>query len=271
MWRSFLFLFLFIVPFYALSQNSPFEFNKISNTNGLSNNSINCIFQDSYGFIWFGTLNGLNRFDGNDFLVFHNDTRNKASISNDIITSIQEDKNKRLWIGTASGLNIYDPTTEKFQNYNNNPDQNKALTVRSGISTVYATNRFIWIGTRDRRINNSGLYRFDQQTQVFDPNPLGNFNLVDKKINSICEDKDHHLWIGTSKGLNRLTYNTITNKAITLDTYYNNISDASSISNNKINTIYKDHNNDLWIGTSNGLNKLVYTTGTSTAPLQFIR
>src|SRR6476661_6888684 len=112
----FYFLLLFLLGQNSIQAQENLLFKRISDTDGLSNNSIQCIFQDSNGFIWFGSLNGLNRFDGKDFLVFNHNSHDKKSISNDVITSIQEDQYKMLWIGTAKGINIYDPTTGEFLN-----------------------------------------------------------------------------------------------------------------------------------------------------------
>ncbi|MGV3766252.1 MAG: two-component regulator propeller domain-containing protein [Chitinophagaceae bacterium] len=81
---------------------------------GLSNNSIRCIFQDHNGYMWFGTYDGLNRFDGYDFKVFRNSPRDSLSLPHNFIYSIQEDKSNRIWVGTGQGIGIYDPHTGVF-------------------------------------------------------------------------------------------------------------------------------------------------------------
>lgn len=87
---------------------------KIGIEQGLSNNSIRCIFQDHNGYMWFGTYDGLNRYDGYDFKVFRNRPGDSLSLSHNFIYSIAEDKSNRLWIGTGQGIGIYDPLTDVF-------------------------------------------------------------------------------------------------------------------------------------------------------------
>jgi ligand-binding sensor domain-containing protein/signal transduction histidine kinase len=82
--------------------------------NGLSNNAVLCSLQDSNGFMWFGTKDGLNRFDGYTFKVFRNDTRNTQSIGNNIIYCLYEDKDGKIWVGTDGGIYQYDALTERF-------------------------------------------------------------------------------------------------------------------------------------------------------------
>ncbi len=89
----------------------------LSLTDGLSQGTVKCIFQDSKGFLWFGTLNGLNRYDGYGFKIFTNNPENPATISDNNINNIAEDVQGNLWIGTSNGLNKYDSKTETFENF----------------------------------------------------------------------------------------------------------------------------------------------------------
>ncbi len=83
--------------------------------NGLSNNQINAIFKDDKDFMWFGTMAGLNRYDGYKFRIFKHNLRGSASINDDFITKIVKGPNRKIWISTRSGWNIFDPNTEKFE------------------------------------------------------------------------------------------------------------------------------------------------------------
>ena len=91
-----------------------YEVENISPDNGLSNSWVSSIHQDEEGFMWFGTWNGLNRFDGYGFTVFKPVAGDTLSLSNNAIRALCEDHAGYLWIGTENGLNWYDPNTEKF-------------------------------------------------------------------------------------------------------------------------------------------------------------
>jgi ligand-binding sensor domain-containing protein len=109
----------FIVFFFHLSFNldaQDIKFERISNELGLSQNLISAIIQDDQGFLWVGTKDGLNRYDGYQFKVFKNDPTDSTSISDNYIKSLYIDNQSRLWVGTSNGLNIYDPEQETFHN-----------------------------------------------------------------------------------------------------------------------------------------------------------
>ena len=109
-----LFLILLMVSVMCLSaQNSLFQFSRIDIASGLSNNGVNCIFKDSKGFLWFGTMSGLNRFDGYTFKIFRNDINDSSSISDNSVLKILEGPDNKLWVYFRVGFNIYDPVTEK--------------------------------------------------------------------------------------------------------------------------------------------------------------
>ena len=97
-----------------------------NNNSGLSHNTVMCLFQDSKGFIWVGTKNGLNRFDGHDFKVYQRgDSINE--LRNSMIYCITEDKDKTLWIATDKGISLYDPFTETFSNFNKQTDKQERV------------------------------------------------------------------------------------------------------------------------------------------------
>lgn len=101
---------------YAENEN-PFFFSHLGVEDGLSQISILSIFQDSEGYIWFGTRNGANRYDGYEFKVYQNEVNNPASISDNYIRKISEDKNKNIWIGTSNGVNCIDYKTQQISRF----------------------------------------------------------------------------------------------------------------------------------------------------------
>jgi len=96
------------------AQNDQFQFSRLDISNGLSHNQVNCIFKDSKGFMWFGTLAGLSRYDGYKFKVFKHTDNDTSSLNDDFIVNIGQAPNNKLWVQSRTGFNIYDPYTEKF-------------------------------------------------------------------------------------------------------------------------------------------------------------
>src|ERR1700753_2278928 len=95
------------------AQNNQFQFSHLDINNGLSHNDVTCIFKDKQGFMWFGTLSGLNRYDGYKFKIFKHAVSDTTTLDDDYIVSISEGPDNKLWIETRNGFDIYDPATEK--------------------------------------------------------------------------------------------------------------------------------------------------------------
>jgi len=105
---------LMLLSLKSFGQQGQYQFLHIRTSNGLSHNRINCIFKDSKGFMWFGTMSGLNRYDGYKFRIFKHSLKDSTSLIDDYISNIMEGPDEKLWIETRSGLNIFDPVTETF-------------------------------------------------------------------------------------------------------------------------------------------------------------
>src|ERR1700748_1392090 len=97
----------------GFSQAPKLSFKHLGYEQGLSNTSVECILQDHRGYMWFGTRDGLNRYDGHEIKIFRNVQTDSGSISDNYITFLYEDSTQRLWIGTLNGLNSYDPYSNK--------------------------------------------------------------------------------------------------------------------------------------------------------------
>ena len=241
--RIFLVLMCFTIS--ARSQNISMKFHQITTKDGLSQATINGIVQDKYGFIWIGTQDGLNRYDGYEFKVFKHETGKPKSISDSYILSLYTDSKDNIWIGTETGLNCYDFKTEQFiccigsdyiskkYNHNNN------VTV---ITQCLENPDFLWIGT------NNGVKRFNAQSMQFDNYITPYFDTVHqrhKSITSIFEPAPGILWIGTTDGLFRID----TKKEI-----FKHFINDDGLSSNFINCIFEDSKQDIYVGTLNGLN-----------------
>ncbi len=233
----------------AYGRNSGAKFEHISIEQGLSQSSVFSILQDSRGFLWFGTLDGLNRYDGYTFTVFKSDPRNQNTLSNNTIVRIFEDQDSILWIGTlGGGLNRFDPSTEQFTRYRHSPTDSTSLSNDNVRSIYQDMNGTMWIGTND------GLNRFDPAGRTFFrySSIPGNKNSISNNVIwSIHESPSEPgiLWIGTYDGLNRLTVSTGE-----FSVFKHSPADAASLSNNYIWSVIDHDAEHLWVGTNNGLN-----------------
>ncbi len=247
-----LFCFFSINTFTGLSaQKPPLRFKHLSVTDGLSQSWVRCIHQDSYGFIWFGTgANGLNKYNGYEFTVYKNNPRIKNSLSNNSITAIYEDHNRNLWIGTQIGLNLYDR-------------ENDGFVVYPGIENQFITG---FCETRDSKlfvITVNNIYEIKPADMSAKPYCIqAGGCLTDIFVDAIVEDDFGNLWLGSTNGLYRLD---TVNKSFTI--FYHNENDPTSISDNILESVYKDTKGRIWIGTvNNGLSLLKYKDGQYTNP-----
>ncbi|HYJ64231.1 MAG TPA: two-component regulator propeller domain-containing protein, partial [Parafilimonas sp.] len=196
--RCFIFLIL-ALPIVAFCQKRQLEFDHFNTNEGLSQSNVLCILQDSRGFMWFGTREGLNMYDGYKFTVYKNDLKNKNSISGNFISSIIESRNGNIWIGTwGGGLCKYNIEKDQFTSYKH--DEKNAASISSDyINTVAEDDKGnIWAGTED-----AGLSMLNTQTNKFEQfkHDKNNPNsLSDDYIRIIMRDSEHNLWIGTTNG-----------------------------------------------------------------------
>ncbi len=100
----------------SLSQPPSLKFEHLTTINGLSHNKVQCILQDKHGYLWFGSIYGLNRYDGYNFKVYQNIPGDTTSIANNNIISLYQDKDELIWIGTSTILSCYNPRSETFIN-----------------------------------------------------------------------------------------------------------------------------------------------------------
>lgn len=232
-------------------------FNNITVEDGLSNNTVNCILEDSFGFIWFGTEDGLNRFDGYEIKIYRHKPDEKNTISSNDIWSIFEDKDGFIWIGTKAGeINKYNPSLDKFESWKVGLTDN----VENSVTCIFKDSKNnLWIGTY-----RNGLYLFDTINKKFinwKYEPEKAHSLSNNYITSISEDDKGILWISTYNGLNKLN---LSQSEKTFTRYYHNTKESNTISNNLIWKVIpsKYEKNKFWIGTVNGLD--FYNSNNST-------
>ena len=243
---------LIILLFYSVNltgQTNQYFFHQLSTDDGLSQNSVYCSFQDSKGYMWFGTSDGLNRYDGYSFKVYKHIVSDYNSLSDNWITGICEDRKGNLWIAThGGGLNKFNEKTNTFKRFIT--DTTKTYTLKSNIirNLLYLKSEILWIGT------DNGLNKFDIKSERFIKIPINSdskYKDINVPINNIKIDKNKNLWIATwDNGL--IKYN-ISSHIIT---NFIKGSRNRSVSINRIKTLAL-HDSILWIGTyGGGINKM---------------
>lgn len=258
----FFILFLFIRdPGKASFAQSQIQFDYISVNEGLSDLTVRSIIQDHVGYMWFGTNNGLNRYDGNEITNYFNDPRCPASLQGNIVYCLFEDSRKNLWVGTwGGGLSLYDRDLDNFTSFTHDP--NNPGTIRhNDVWSIYEDSEGnLWIATQ------KGLERFDYETQTFEKH-LSDLSLDDESTNlkrkafsGITEGPDGTLWISIWKhGL--LNYDQ-KNRRVIRHMIHEPENDKS-LSTSEINTLFADSDGAIWIGTYKGkLEKMELVDGT---------
>jgi ligand-binding sensor domain-containing protein/signal transduction histidine kinase/DNA-binding response OmpR family regulator len=253
----------------------PYYFKNYQVTNGVSSNTITCILQDKKGFMWFGTRNGLNRFDGTSFRIFRNNLSDPVSLGNNSILSLYEDAQEKLWVGTYKGIYVYDPARESFTllkkipsgeiRYIKGDNQNNIWIVANG--SLYRYNRInqdvlvfpfekevtiscinlsengtLWTAT-----NTGSLKRYDAQKGIFQ-----NYEVLtrpEKKLYNQIQDiypiNDTTVLVGTMNHALSFNPKTAETKNIFQKTPW--------VEDIQIHQILKQSDTEYWFGTESGL------------------
>jgi PAS domain S-box-containing protein len=301
-YRSCFILVMLLLPIKAITQYVHFK--HLSTENGLSQNSINSIVQDNYGFMWFGTDDGLNKFDAHQFTIYRNDPSDYTSISDNKIQAILVDQND-LWVGTSNGLNKYNYLNDNFIQYFHDNKSKKSIADNNILSLFKDKKGRIWIGTRKglnlykREQNNfylyqyiksdtvsntsnyvwaisencegklwlnnlSELYTFDPEHNIFSGYPLYN-STKQQIIAAYIEDDICNTWVGTL-GSGLFYINKSSKKIIH---YKHNPAEKNSLCHDAVLFLLKDEEKNIWILTNAGLSCIPQNTNISQNQLIF--
>ncbi|MCU0412957.1 MAG: histidine kinase [Ignavibacteriaceae bacterium] len=272
-------LFSILILSSSFSQTDEYIFKQLTDADGLSQSTIFAMIQDREGYLWLGTIDGLNRYDGYEFRVYANDASIPSSISDNFISALCEDSDGFIWVGTVNGyLNRFDKKTEVFKRYFvndffetiKNPstdfyDYPLAFS-RNQANTITAITEdkdgYLWLGTWGK-----GLIKFDRKkgrASHFHNDPNDPLSLSSDLVIDIISDRDGNIWIATfGGGLNKLALDDSNNndqfKARSAKfLHYRSIeNNNSSLSDDKTISLFEDTNGNIWIGTFyGGLNRL---------------
>ncbi len=233
-------------------QINSINFDHVTNSEGLMHNSIDPIYQDSRGYMWLGTVNGLYKYNGDKYRIYNNELGNQNSIIGNRITAIIEDSEGVVWIGTSSGLCSYNRDTDSFSRELINAQSNSSFVFKHNVNTLFEDDsKTLWVGTSD------GLHRLDRGSNGFtlsvyqaDSNGVG---LSNNYVTQILQD-DMGLLIGTRKGLNRLIFKEGSELEIKR-MLHKDLEDLFVLS------MIIDVNSNVWLGTNTGLHKIAYSSG----------
>ncbi|HSH18819.1 MAG TPA: two-component regulator propeller domain-containing protein, partial [Draconibacterium sp.] len=274
-----------------IGEAQPRRFKHITSDNGISQSEVYSFLKDSRGFVWFGTVDGLNRYDGYDVEVFNTKRNDKHTISNNTIRSLAEDNFGRIWIGTNDGLNVYDPVTELFYQIPSTLESDFAvwsMLIFNG-QLILGTGNGLWradIQTNDKKkidssiqkiknIQNSNAIRSVIKSEgggiwILTSNNLSKIELLKnseeatlkedftfskfQSANTIVEDYSGNIWIALSKdGLVR--YNPKSKEY----SHFNNYGTICGPASERCSGLAMDKTGNLWVGTlDNGLNLLKF-------------
>ena len=230
----------------SYSQQPSLYFQKLTTENGLSHNKINCILEDQRGFIWIGTDDGLNRYDGNKFIIFRNNPSDSSSITGNIITDLVEDEEGVLWIGTIDGgLGRYDyrlPPKQQFKQFRHSDIDSLSIPVNIVNGLLEDRRGYLWLAT-----SGYGLLRFDKKKQRFDQ-PVKDRA---KTVLDMTMDSHGMLWAGRQGG--GLLKIDPQNFYVVRDERYNNV--YTKLPHQVVTSLFKDSHNDIWLGS---WDKVVY-------------
>ncbi len=240
-------LLLIITPCLLFSQNKNLKFEHIETDAGLSQSNVLTILQDSRGFMWFGTRDGLNKYDGYKFTVYKNDPKDKYSLSNNDVPAVIESADGDLWIATwGGGINRFNRTKNIFISYKHDDKNANSIAGNYITSLKEDTRGNLWIGTES-----GGLDMLDKKKGIFIHykfNPSDTHSISDNFIRTIYEDSEKNLWIGTTHGgLNLFDY--VTKSFVR---YQHNEQMPTSLAHNDVYVVFEDSKHQMWVGTNGG-------------------
>jgi len=221
-----------------IGSSQTLRFKQLVSSDGISQSEVYTFLEDKSGFMWIGTLDGLNRYDGYSIEVFNTNRNDPHSLRNNTIRSLAEDQQGRIWIGTDDGLNMYNPKTELIYQIEIKPFENNATPIWS----ILVYDDYLLLGTQ------SGLWRTRIKSQKLKDIESGfqqitNFNHSNSSVRSVIQSNEGGIWVLTPQNFSRIVFQYNNNEPVVVDelSFTNFSSPVSSI---------EDHTGNLWIASS---------------------
>lgn len=234
-----------------LNNNTPLiqrnlRFAHVNAAQGLSQDSVMAVVQDQQGFIWIGTQDGLNRYNGHEIKLFERDPFDATSLNNNWIFGLTLADDGKLWIATdGGGINIYDPITEKFTTIRHNPNDSNSISSDRVRALHQDQQGNMWVGTVKK-----GLNRIDANTYAvhrYTHDAQDNSSLPSNAVLTINEDLRGRLWIGTDGG-GLARFDRANNAFVS----YQRTDSPQSLAGDRVSAIFEDRDGWLWVGTRDG-------------------
>lgn len=246
---KFLICLLFSLLHFTLVSYAQYEsikFEQVQANQEISSNVI-CILQDRRGFMWFGTRDGLNRYDGYNLTVYKHNDRDTQSISHNAVTDLIEDEQGNLWMATwDGGLNMYDRNKDSFVSYQADEEDPKTISSNLVNSVFIDSQGNFWAGTRGGGLNlfhrENGTfthYRYQQDDTS---------SISSDIVTEVYEDSQQNLWVGTYDG----GLNLFNRENQTFTRFHYDKSDKHSLSHDYVSEVFEDNQNRLWVCTRGG-------------------
>jgi len=248
-------------------------FTNITMEDGLSQTTVFCVVQDQQGFMWFGTEDGLNKYDGYNFRIYSNFPYDESSLSNNTVLCLFVDRAGLLWIGTNDGgLNVYDREKDKFISFQLDPEDGNTISGNKVFTIFQDDKDNIWVGTNSGvdkivfesegphdRVSNLGSIRFHHLKAQGDEL----YGLSYNRVRAIIQDEEGNMWFGTQGGgLNKLIYDYDDLRSPPVFVHYqHDEDDPETLSNDSVLALYEDGRNNIWVATyGGGVNRFNKTT-----------
>lgn len=227
--------------FVARAQPAEIRFQTLSITQGLSHNTVTSIIKDRKGFMWIGTNDGLNLFDGYGFTVFKTIINDSTSVSGNRINKVYEDRQGNIWAGTRNGLNRFDRECYNFKRYSLGQEGSET---GDFIKAIFEDSRGkLWIGTYG-----NGLFQLDRESGEFKKMPINTVagpeeKVMEQFISSIYEDREGRIWIGTNRtGVIQYDYRNGQFRFIDFREKFSKLPQ-----NSLVKTVFQDKDGEIWV------------------------
>lgn len=240
---------LTLLSFTAHTTEQKIE--KLSVYSRLANPQIYSVANDHQGFLWFGTAEGLKRYDGYQFISFQHDANHPASLSNNNVGVMLNDTKNRLWVGTwGGGLNLYQPDSQTFQHFRHDPEVASSLGADKVQSLFESKSGEIWVGTNGGGLN---LYQPDTATfKRYTHNPADPHSIGNNRIWGIAEDSQGAIWVATTDGLYQLDRR--------LQQFHKYGVAEGALDHPEVRSIFVDKQDQLWVSTRLSFGQFIPTT-----------